>query len=76
MGEVNRMDIEEIIKERTRERKCGNRRDKKAQVTQKQVYIKVYNLFCGHYAAISTIKTTHLAVNHSVTKQIITENLI
>lgn len=67
MEEVNSMGIEEIIKERTRERKCGNRRDKKAQVTQKQVNIKIYNLFSGHYAAISTIKNTHLTVNHSFT---------
>lgn len=64
MDEVNRMDIEEITKERTREIKCGNRRDKKAQVTQKQAYVKIYNLFSGHYASISTIKTTHLTVNH------------
>lgn len=64
MGEVNRMDIEEIIKERTGKIKCGNRRDKKAQVTQKQTRIKIYNLFSGCYVAISIISTTHLTVNH------------
>lgn len=65
MGEVNIVDIEEIVKERTRKIKWGNRRDKKIQVTKKQIHIKIYNSFNRNHAAVSIIKTTCLTVNHS-----------
>lgn len=48
MGEVNRMDIEGIVKERTRERKQGDMRDEKTQMTQKQTHTRIDNLFNGH----------------------------
>lgn len=45
MGEDNRIVIEEIVKERTRKIRWGNRGDEQPQATQKQTQIKMYNLF-------------------------------
>ena len=55
MGEDNRIVIEEIVKERTRKIRWGNRGDEQPQATQKQTQIKIYNLFNGHYAALGVL---------------------
>lgn len=48
MEEVNRMDFEEIVKERTRKLKREDMRDEKTQVTRKETHMRIYNLFNGH----------------------------
>lgn len=63
MGEDTRMVIEEIIKERTRKIKRGNRGDEQTWVTQKWTHIKIYNIFNGHYAALSVPHISLLLIN-------------